>query len=80
MSRSELVRGLRAALDRRDPSWREEARRAAGRLPGSVVVLAAMVPGPDGRPIEVALLADPEPVTDVAQFDPFTTPEPGFFR
>jgi hypothetical protein len=63
MTRTEVVREVRARLDREDPGWRAKLRRdMKAEHPRGGWVAAAKVRTDDGREVEVAILAQPSEV------------------
>lgn len=74
MTKVNVVRSVRATLDRENPGWRDELRREMTKKDPNWVVAGATVRGPDGEAIEVALLANPERVPDASEIDPETDP------
>ena len=74
MTKVNVVRSVRATLDRENPGWRDTVRREMAAKDPDWVVAGATVRGPDGEQIEVALLANPERVPDPSEIDPDTDP------
>jgi hypothetical protein len=74
MTKVNVVRSVRATLDRENPGWRDALRREMTAKDPNWVVAGATVRGVDGESIEVALLANPERVPDPSEIDPETDP------
>jgi hypothetical protein len=74
MTKMEIVKDIRATLDRDRPGWRNVLRRQMdAEQPGWVAALAKIRVDGD-RLVEVALLANPERVPDSSEIDPQSDP------
>lgn len=70
MTRVEVVREVRATLDRENPGWRDALRRKMDAEHPDGWVATATVRTDEGQMVEVALLAKPERVPDPSEIDP----------
>ena len=77
MTRVEVVREVRARLDRENPGWRDTLRRRMDATRPGWVASTMQVVTDEGRAMEVAVLANPERVPDPSEIDPATDPLAG---
>ncbi len=74
MTRREIVKTMRADMDRLNPHWRQVVRAQMNADTPGWVAWTVAVPRVNRKPVKVALLANPERVPDPSEIDPATDP------
>ena len=78
MTHAQVVRDIRANLDRQSPNWRSSLRQQMDAEKPGWQTAQVKVMTEDGEMMEVALLANPERVPEPAEIDGENDPFLGF--